>query len=128
MTDLVQLNKQAPKFPIEVTEKAVKKIIQVLEEDDELNESFSVRVSCKGGGCSGILFNLDFEDEVSDTDFKKTFSHDEKTIQVVVDPHSAPYLEGVTVNFVRTGLTEGFRFEGGDMVKRTCGCGKSFSV
>ena len=127
MTDLIQIETKN-KFPISVTEKAVQKIVATINEDEELDETFSVRVSCKGGGCSGILFNLDFDDEVSSDDYQKVFTSDNGTVNVVVDPYSAPYLEGVTVNYVQDGLIGGFKFEGGDKVKKSCGCGKSFSV
>lgn len=127
MNDLIQI-KSNPKFPISVTETAYKKMIEFRDLDDSLPEDAVIRVSCKGGGCSGVLFNIDFDDEIEENDFVKEFSYNEKTIKVVVDPYSATPLQGVTVDFVQTGLVSGFRFEGGDKVKKTCGCGKSFSM
>lgn len=115
-------------FPILLTDNAIKQMIAVRDGDPDLGENFAVRVSCKGGGCSGIIFNLDFDNEFDDEDYQKKFSLDSKEILVVVDYTSAPYLEGLTVDFVKQGLTEGFKFEGGSKVKKTCGCGKSFSV
>lgn len=126
MSDLIQIQKDD--FPISVTDRALKEMLSVREDDEDLDESFSVRVSCKGGGCAGVQLNLDFDNKVSEMDFKKDFSYKDESIQVVVDAISAPYLKGVTVNFVRDGLVAGFKFEGGDVLKRQCGCGKSFSV
>lgn len=127
MSDLIQIAKKDT-FPVLFTESALKRVLAVIAEDEELDDTFAVRVSCKGGGCSGILFNLDFDNQASDSDFVKDFSFNDQKVTVVIDSHSAPYLEGVTVNYVQTGLVGGFKFEGGDKVKKTCGCGKSFAV
>lgn len=126
MSDLIQIEKDD--FPISVTEKAIKEMLYVREDDEDLNDSFSVRISCKGGGCAGLTLSLDFDDEVSDMDYKKEFFYKDQSIQVVVDPISAPYLKGVIVNFVRDGLVRGFKFEGGDVLKGQCSCGKSFGI
>lgn len=115
-------------FPISLTDKAARQILKVRDGDPQLGESYAVRISCKGGGCSGIMYNLDFDDEIDDEDLVNEMSVDSSQIRIVTDPHSASYLQGLTVDFVRDGLTEGFKFEGASRVKRTCGCGQSFSV
>jgi iron-sulfur cluster assembly protein len=127
MSEIIQIQRE-PKFPVSVTQEALRQILIAREGDPDLTEDHNVRVSCKGGGCSGILFNLDFDNEFEEDELLKSFSYNDETIKVVVDPMSAPYLEGVAINYIQTGLTGGFQFEGGDKVKRTCGCGKSFSV
>lgn len=115
-------------FPLEVTDKAIRKAIDVRQSDSELGNNFNIRVSCKGGSCAGISFNIDFDDEIEDSDWVKEFSVEDETIKVLVDTFSAPYLEGVVVDFVKNGLSEGFTFTGGDHIKRRCGCGNSFSI
>jgi len=126
---LVSLEKSSePPFPIKVEERAVIKMIQAKKDDPDLTENFNVRVACKGGGCSGMLYSLDFDDRSFDGDYKKDFTVGDDSITVVVDPHSAGYLKGTSVDYTKTAFSEGFKFIGGESVKRTCGCGESFSV
>lgn len=106
--------------PILVTEAAVKAAKDAIENDGEAGDG--LRVSVVGGGCSGYQYNLDFAKEARPTDLTIDFDG----LKVFVDPVSAGYLRGATIDFV-TGLNgQGFKFSNPN-AKRTCGCGSSFS-
>lgn len=103
-----------------LTESAAKEIGRLIASDSESPEG--VRLAVSGGGCSGLSYALDFDseregDHVIEKDGVKCF----------VDPKSAVYLKGITLDF-RDGLQgKGFVFNNPNAV-RTCGCGESFSV
>lgn len=128
MSELISLS---PSFPVDLTDAALYQLCKVL---NECSADMKIRVACKGGGCSGLMYDLSFDDEKSDDDLEKTWNEarpDGLTYKptMVVDPHSEPYLRGLTIDYVENPLGQtGFKFIGGAEVKRTCGCGKSFSV
>ena len=73
-------------------------------------------------GCSGLAYTFDYADAVGDQD--SVFeSH---SARVVVDAESLPYLDGSSVDFVREGLKETFKFDNPN-VEASCGCGESVS-
>lgn len=106
--------------PVILTEAAVKKVKSLLTEKPQ--GSF-LRVAVHGGGCSGLSYELSFD--------QKKSAHDETLeldgIQVVVDPKSALYLQGTTLDFVDQLTGGGFRFQNPN-AKSSCGCGESFSA
>lgn len=108
-------------FPITLTEAAKHAICKAIKEEGE-GAKF-VRISVRGGGCSGYQYNLDFEDSVRDDDYSWILEGD---IGVVIDPISANMLKGTTVDFVSGLNGSGFKFNNPN-AKRTCGCGHSFS-
>lgn len=129
MKTIVQISKKSKvRFPVSLTEAALSRVIDIRNQDDELDDSFFVRVACKGGGCSGMLFSLDFDNRSLDGDLTNSFELDGEKIDVVVDSRSSENLEGLTIDYVRSRFSEEFKFLGGDKIKRTCGCGASFSV
>lgn len=128
MDSLIQIGSSEKPFPVYLTEAALSKAIDARREDPDLSNLHKLRVGCKGGGCSGYYFSLDFDDRVIEGDVEKQFLLDSESLTVVIDPKSAPLLTGLTVDYVKAGLTEGFKFVGGNNIKRTCGCGASFSV
>lgn len=81
-----------------------------------------LRMGVRGGGCSGLSYSLDFDTELGPHD--RRFEVDR--ITVVVDVKSYLYLNGVTLDYVRHGLTAGFVFQNPN-VRQTCGCGNSFA-
>jgi len=121
---MIQITKS--EFPITVTESALIKAVEAREADSDLTEKHGLRVACIGGGCSGYMYDLDFDDNPQETDKIKEFSVGEGKLSVMIDPKSLKLLQGMTVDYVKTALSEGFKFQGGDKVSRTCGCGKSF--
>ena len=82
-----------------------------------------MRVGVKKVGCSGFAYTYDYADDVRAGD--QVFeSHDTK---VVVDGESLEFLDGSTLDFVKEGLKQAFKFDNPN-VDATCGCGESFSV
>ncbi len=106
--------------PIELTPAAVEAIRSAIQSEGESGDS--LRVSVVGGGCSSYQYNLDFEKEVRMGDLTIQFGD----VQVVVDPISAGYLKGTTIDYVSGLNGTGFKFNNPN-AKRTCGCGSSFS-
>ena len=108
---------------IDVADSAKERILQILEKDQKSPEEYFVRVSVTSGGCSGLSYSLEFDNEVGKHD--KKFDID--GVPVVVDSKSYLYLNGTTLDFVTEGLQSGFAFVN-PQAKSTCGCGTSFSA
>ena len=87
-----------------------------------VDASENVRVAVVGGGCSGLSYQLDIQDEFDDEDILINLD----SVKVYIDPYSASILEDTTVDFVKRGLNEGFVFNN-PKSNTTCGCGMSFS-
>ncbi|BDG08792.1 iron-sulfur cluster insertion protein ErpA [Anaeromyxobacter paludicola] len=105
---------------IVLTDKAVEMVKAAMAQ--ESLDGYGIRVGVVGGGCSGFQYSMDFEKEQKDGDVALT----QDGITVFVDPMSAMYLQGVTVDYV-TGLQgAGFKFNNPN-ARNTCGCGQSFS-
>lgn len=82
-----------------------------------------VRIGVKTTGCSGLAYTLEFVDQADQTDNCQEFND----CKVFVNPKHLPYLTGMTVDYVRQGLNEGFEFQNPNERAR-CGCGESFTV
>ena len=107
---------------IEVTDAAKNEAIRLLSQSDLGAEAF-IRVSVKGGGCSGLMYDLDFDNKLNEDD--KKFEHNGVTI--VVDKKSMLYLLGTQLDFSGGLNGKGFQFINPN-ASRTCGCGESFAV
>jgi iron-sulfur cluster assembly protein len=105
-----------------VTEKAKDRIVQLKKEEGR-SENENIRVSVKGGGCSGLMYDLDFDAEVVDSDHV----FEDKGIKIIVDRKSLLYLAGTVLEFSDGLNGKGFQFVNPN-ASRTCGCGESFSV
>ena len=99
------------------------KQVKELKQAQNLPEHVFLRMGVKGGGCSGMSYNLEFDSEIGPHD--KQFEID--GIKVVVDRKSYLYLNGTTLDYVTEGLTGGFTFVNPN-AKSSCGCGTSFSA
>lgn len=106
---------------IAVTDKALAKISELQIEDGHFEEH--IRVSVKGGGCSGLLYDLDFDAHIDEAD--EVF--EDKGVKILVDKKSLLYLLGTTLDFSDGLNGKGFQFVNPNAT-RTCGCGESFSV
>ena len=106
---------------ITVTEQAKKQAIRLME--DEGKAGYFIRVGVEGGGCSGLMYKLTFDNEEKEDD--KSFI--DNGIKVVVDKKSYLYLIGTTLDFSGGLNGKGFVFQNPN-ADRTCGCGESFSV
>jgi iron-sulfur cluster assembly protein len=82
-----------------------------------------LRLGVRKSGCSGFAYVIDYADEAGPTDLV----FEDRGVKVLVDPDSLPVLDGTTVDFVRQGLNEAFRFQNPN-VTGECGCGESFNV
>src|SRR2546428_3633205 len=103
-----------------VTEAAAAKIKQLLAEEEDVDV---LRVAIQGGGCSGFQYGLGFDSGTAEGDIELRF----EGVRVVVDPFSAPYLQGSTVDFLNTIEESGFKIDNPNAVA-SCGCGHSFTV
>jgi len=106
---------------VALTETAVKQVKQLME--SQKLEHVYLRMGVKGGGCSGLSYSLEFDNEIGPRD--KKFDID--GIQVLCDAKSYLYLNGTTLDYVTQGLTGGFTFVNPN-AKSSCGCGTSFSA
>ncbi|GAB1464249.1 HesB/IscA family protein [Pedobacter sp.] len=107
---------------ITITDKAKSKIDDLMQ-DSQLGADYFLRVSVKGGGCSGLSYNLDFDNEEKTGD---QFFED-RGIRIALDMKSFLYLAGTELDFSDGLNGKGFNFINPN-ASRTCGCGESFSV
>ncbi|MBT8194919.1 MAG: iron-sulfur cluster assembly accessory protein [Bacteroidia bacterium] len=107
---------------ISVSDKAKEQLI-ILRNEEKKDENHFLRVGVAGGGCSGLTYKMDFDNQISDDD--KVF--DDKGVKIVVDKKSFLYLVGTTLEFSDGLNGKGFQFVNPN-ASRTCGCGESFSV
>jgi iron-sulfur cluster assembly accessory protein len=107
---------------VEVTEAASTRIRELLERDGKL-ASHGLRMKVVGGGCSGLQYQLMFDDNLTDIDM----TIEAGGVRVVVDEKSALYLAGSRLDFVDTLQESGFKIENPN-AKSTCGCGQSFGA
>lgn len=106
--------------PLALTAKAIE-MVQEAMEAEEL-KGHALRVYVQGGGCSGLQYGLDFDEEPRAADLEMDFG----ALKVYVDPISAMHLEGTTIDYVMGISGAGFKFNNPG-AKATCGCGSSFS-
>ena len=107
---------------IDVTTQAAAQIRTLLSEDDKL-ETHGLRMKVIGGGCSGLQYQLSFDDVVRDVDAEI----EAEGVKVIVDEKSALYLVGSVLDFVDTLQESGFKIENPN-ASNTCGCGQSFAA
>ena len=107
---------------ITITDKAKSKIID-LKKNANLDDSFFLRVAVAGGGCSGLSYKLDFDNEIRTGDQE----FEDKGEKLVLDMKSFLYLAGTELDFSDGLNGKGFNFINPN-ASRTCGCGESFSV
>ena len=107
---------------VTVTDIAANKIIE-LRHKEGLTENYNVRVAVEGGGCSGLMYNLDFASEQKPTDMV----FEDKGVKIMVDKKSILYLAGTELDFSDGLNGKGFQFVNPNAT-RTCGCGESFSL
>jgi iron-sulfur cluster assembly protein len=104
-----------------ITEKAAKQVKTLMEAQKA--DNLFLRMGVKGGGCSGLSYSLEFDNEIGPHDKK----FDLQGIPVVCDGKSYLYLNGTTLDYVTEGLTGGFTFLNPN-AKSSCGCGHSFTA
>lgn len=107
---------------ITITEKAFEHAIALRKQEGH-GEDYNIRVSVKGGGCSGLMYDLKFDNQINPTD--QIF--EDKGMKVLVDKKSLLYLAGTMLDFSDGLNGKGFQFVNPN-ASRTCGCGESFAV
>jgi iron-sulfur cluster assembly protein len=106
---------------ITLTEAAYNKIKKLIES----KHYAGIRVGVKTTGCSGLAYVMEYVNQyVPDIGITNFAQPD---FALLIDDRSLPYLEGMTIDYVREGLNEGFRFINPNERDR-CGCGESFRV
>lgn len=106
---------------IKVTETAKNQAIRLMAEDNKVG--YFIRVGVEGGGCSGLMYQLTFDNEEKEGD--KVF--EDNGVKIVVDKKSFLYLLGTELDYSGGLNGKGFVFKNPN-ADRTCGCGESFSV
>ena len=107
---------------IYVSDKAKEKVLK-LKQDSGLGDDYFLRVSVVGGGCSGLSYKLDFDNEAQPRD--QVF--EDQGVKLVTDLKSFLYLVNTTLDFSDGLNGKGFFFSNPN-ASRTCACGESFSV
>ena len=85
-------------------------------------QDLALRVAVRPGGCSGLSYEMFFDADIAPDDLEQEFGG----VKVVVDPASAPYLDGAVLEYKDSLMDGGFTINNPN-VSRTCGCGQSFS-
>ena len=113
---------ERPETLVSLTPTAAAKIRELMAEDPD-GETSVLRVAIQGGGCSGFQYGLGFDAGPVDDDETLELHG----VTIVIDPYSAPYLKGATIDFL-SGLEEsGFKIDNPN-AQASCGCGHSFTV
>src|SRR2546430_3419754 len=105
---------------LSVTPAAAEKIRQLMAEESDVSV---LRVAIQGGGCSGFQYGLGFDRGPVEGDLE----FEAQGVPVVIDPFSAPYLQGAEVDYVDSIQQSGFAINNPNAVS-SCGCGHSFQV
>lgn len=107
-----------------ISEKAAEKVRQLMQEAGVENDpSYFLRVGVVGGGCSGLSYKMDFDNEIGPTDQQ----FEDQGLKLVTDLKSFLYLVNTMLEFSDGLNGKGFFFSNPN-ASRTCGCGESFSV
>lgn len=105
---------------VTLTEQAAKKVKSLLEQEGR--DDLRLRVAVQPGGCSGLIYQLFFDERLMEDDLVAEFSG----VELVVDKMSSPYLEGASVDFEDTIQKQGFTIDNPN-AEGSCACGDSFS-
>ena len=116
-----QTDEQTEGLDLTLTEKAIQQVKFLLARDNR--EGHGLRVSVTDGGCSGFSYKLDFARDGKPGDLVL----ESNNLRVFVDSTSAPYLRGMTIDYVASLYGGGFKFINPN-ASATCGCGTSFSA
>ncbi|NHA67092.1 HesB/IscA family protein [Phycicoccus flavus] len=123
MSDQLQTTTEAPETAahgVVLTDLASSKVASLLAQEGR--DDLRLRVGVQPGGCSGLIYQLYFDERTLDGDLVRDFDG----VEVVVDRMSAPYLEGATIDFSDTIEKQGFTIDNPN-AGSSCACGDSFS-
>ncbi|MEY4571845.1 MAG: hypothetical protein RLZ10_1056 [Bacteroidota bacterium] len=108
---------------ITISENALEHVISLMMSEQLTPDTHHLRVGVKGGGCSGLSYMMDFDDQITDMDEVIDLG----PLKVVVDKKSVLYLYGTELKYSDGLNGKGFHWENPN-ASRTCGCGESFSL
>jgi iron-sulfur cluster assembly protein len=122
MSETTTFNKPVLSEEVDLTPKAVDQVRKIMAENN-IPAHHGLRLSVKGGGCSGLSYVLGFDEKAGEKDFVRECSG----VKVFIDPKSLFYLSGTVLDFSDGLNGKGFVFNNPQAAK-TCGCGSSFGV
>jgi iron-sulfur cluster assembly protein len=120
--DVMEIVERPITTVVALTEKAAVKIRELMAEEPA-GEAEVLRIAIQGGGCSGFQYGLGFDRGSQEGDLEL----EQHGVTVVVDPFSAPYLRGATIDFLEGLQESGFKIDNPNATS-ACGCGHSFQV
>jgi iron-sulfur cluster assembly accessory protein len=104
---------------LSISEMAATRLLGMIREKEL--EGYGLRVFVAGGGCSGMQYGMTFDDEIREGD-NEFVAHN---LRIVVDPVSATYLTGASIDYIDNLMGGGFKIDNPNAVS-SCGCGHSF--
>ncbi|WP_182049075.1 HesB/IscA family protein [Changpingibacter yushuensis] len=104
---------------VTLTDEASTKVATLLEQEGR--DDLRLRIAVQPGGCSGLMYQLYFDERLLDGDAVRDFGG----VEVVVDKMSKPYLDGATIGFADSIERQGFTIDNPN-AQGTCACGESF--
>ena len=109
-----------PAHGVGLTEAAAQKVRSLLSQEGR--EDLRLRVAVQPGGCSGLIYQLYFDERILEGDVQVDFDG----VEVILDKMSVPYLEGASIDFEDTIAKQGFTIDNPN-AGSSCACGDSFS-
>jgi iron-sulfur cluster assembly accessory protein len=106
---------------VTLTESAAAKVKELLARDG--HQGFALRLVVSGGGCSGLRYQLKFDEHAGELDHESQ----QLGVRVLIDPSSAEHLTGTSIDYTDELNRAGFQIKN-PSATATCGCGESFSV
>lgn len=120
MSDTSTVETATPTHGVSLTSAAAEKVRALC--DQEGRDDLRLRVAVQPGGCSGLIYQLYFDERLLDGDSTVDF----EGVEVVVDKMSVPYLDGATIDFEDTIQKQGFTIDNPN-AGGSCACGDSFN-
>lgn len=105
---------------VDLTETAKAKVKSLIEAEGR--DDLRLRIAVQPGGCSGLIYQLYFDEAIAEGDAVRAFDD----VEVVVDQMSVPYLEGASIDFEDTIQKQGFTIDNPN-AQGSCACGDSFN-
>jgi iron-sulfur cluster assembly accessory protein len=119
MTDAALSSTDLATHGVQLTDTAAHKVKSLLEQEGR--DDLRLRVAVQPGGCSGLIYQLYFDERLLDGDATRDFDG----VEVVVDKMSVPYLDGASIDFEDSIQKQGFTIDNPN-AQGSCACGDSF--
>ncbi len=116
----MEITERPAEIQLTLTSGAAQKVKELMAEEPD-GGTMVLRVAIQGGGCSGFQYGLGFDNAPAEGDHELELDG----VRIVVDPFSAPYLQGVTIDFLNGLQESGFKIDNPNAAS-SCGCGHSF--